>query len=357
VIVLEQAGRRERITNDAEQDVTNGLVKLTREGKRTVCFVEGEGERDPDDGGEHGYSHAKAALARSQYEVKKVLLLREKKVPADCTVLAVAGPQKDLLPLAVDAIREYVKGGGKALVLIEPPFKEPSANLSALLKEWNVETAPDVVVDASGVGQLFGAGPVTPIVAPPYPWHEITKDFKVATAFDTVRTVEPGTATAEGTTVQKLLETSPMSWAETDLTLKDPIEASAQERKGPLSLGVAVTLKVQASPSPAPSPSPAEDASANGTPESKPEARVVAVGDADFASNAMLGFQGNSDLFQNMVAWLSQDVDLISIRPREPDDHRMVLTPNQMQKVMLLALAVIPGVFVVLGVVNWWRRR
>ena len=87
---------RERITNDSEQDITNALIKVTRDGKKTVCFVEGEGERDIDDRGERGYSGAKAALAKSQYETKKVLLLREGTVPADCTVVVVAGPEKDL---------------------------------------------------------------------------------------------------------------------------------------------------------------------------------------------------------------------------------------------------------------------
>jgi ABC-type uncharacterized transport system involved in gliding motility auxiliary subunit len=43
---------------------------------------------------------------------------------------------------------------------------------------------------------------------------------------------------------------------------------------------------------------------------------VVAIGDADFASNALIGFQGNQDFFLNTVAWLAQDADLISIRPR-----------------------------------------
>ena len=49
----------------------------------------------------------------------------------------------------------------------------------------------------------------------------------------------------------------------------------------------------------------------------KPETRVVVVGDSDFASNGVLGIQGNRDLFMNMVGWLSQQENLISIRPKE----------------------------------------
>jgi ABC-type uncharacterized transport system involved in gliding motility auxiliary subunit len=84
---------------------------------------------------------------------------------------------------------------------------------------------------------------------------------------------------------------------------------------------------------------------------------VAAFGDADFASNQLLSFQGNQDFFLNTVAWLAEDVDLISIRPREPDDQRMFLTRQQQQNVALLSLVLLPGFFVVLGVSAWWRRR
>ncbi len=47
------------------------------------------------------------------------------------------------------------------------------------------------------MGQLFGAGPLTPL-AVEYPYHEITKDFRVATAFHKARSLEAGKATSTG---------------------------------------------------------------------------------------------------------------------------------------------------------------
>jgi ABC-type uncharacterized transport system involved in gliding motility auxiliary subunit len=58
-----------------------------------------------------------------------------------------------------------------------------------------------------------------------------------------------------------------------------------------------------------------------------------------------------------VVAWLSEDPDLISIRPREPEDQRLFLTRDQQWWVGVAALAVLPGIFVVLGGWTWWRRR
>jgi len=84
---------------------------------------------------------------------------------------------------------------------------------------------------------------------------------------------------------------------------------------------------------------------------------VAAFGDADFASNGFLGFPGNQDLFLNTVAWLAADADLISIRPKQADDQRMFLTSAQVGNLFLISLILLPGLFVVLGVFSWWRRR
>jgi ABC-type uncharacterized transport system involved in gliding motility auxiliary subunit len=364
ILVVERGGKREKVSNDSEQDVTNALIKVTRDTKKTVCFVEGEGERDIDDGAEAGFSAVKSALGKSQYETKKVLLAREPSVPADCTVMVVAGPQHDLLPTEIDALRRFAKGGGKVLLMAEPELKNATPNLDALAKEWNVELGKDIVVDVSPASQLFGTGPLTPIAAS-YPYHEITKDFRVMTAFHTARSAEAGKGTVEGVTAQSIVQTAPASWAETDLTLKEPIEMNeGKDRKGPISLGAAATIKASpaASPSP-PAASPAPSASPSGSPSPRPEpspptdGRVVVFGDSDFASNALLGFQGNQDFFLNTVAWLARDPDLISIRPKEAEDQRMFLTRQQQQNVFFVALLLIPGAFVVMGIAAWWRRR
>jgi ABC-type uncharacterized transport system involved in gliding motility auxiliary subunit len=359
-IVIERGDKRERLNNDSEQDLTNALIKLTREGKKTVCFAQGEDERDIDDAEEGGLSGVKAALARDQYDTKKVLLAREGAVPSDCSVLVVAGPRQDLLPQLVGVIQGWVKSGGKALFLSDPELKEKRPNYDALIKSFNIEPGANVVVDVSGFGQIFGTGELTPI-AVDYPYHEITRGFRVMTAFHETREMAAGKGTVEGVFAQDLVKTSPASWAESDLLLRSPLQYDeGKDKKGPVTLGAAATVTVAASPAPAAAPSPA----ASGAPEASPsseapkrEGRVAALGDSDFASNSFLGFQGNRDLFLNTVAWLAQDVDLISIRPKEPEDQRLVLTQNQQQNMLILALLLIPGVFVVLGIREWWSRR
>lgn len=360
-LVVEYRGNKQRLSTLSEQDITNALIGVTREGKKTLCFVDGDGERSIDDSSETGFSAAKAALEKASYATRKVVLLREPKLPEDCAVAVLAGPEKDLQPVVIDAVRSYVKSGGKALVMMEPELRQSFPNLQALLSEWNLEAGKDVVLDVSGVGQVFGLGPVAP-VADSYPYHQITQSFRVATVFFTARSLTAGTTTKQGVSAQNLVQTSPRSWAETDLKLQSPVP-DPSEKAGPISLGAVATIKVAAA-APATSPAAAPGASLAASPTASPEeakpdleGQVVAFGDVDFATNQLLGIAGNADFFLNTVAWLARDTDLISIRPKDPEDQKLSLNPDQQRNVTLLSLFLLPGIWVVLGIWNWWSRR
>ena len=92
-------------------------------------------------------------------------------------------------------------------------------------------------------------------------------------------------------------------------------------------------------------------------PAKAPEGRVVAVGDVDFASNELLGFQGNKDFFLNTIAWLAEDADMISIRPKEPENQALFVSRQVQQNVAWFALVILPLLFVIAGIVTWWGRR
>lgn len=353
-IVVGRGERREKVLSDREEDITNGILKVSRDVTKTVCFASGEGERDFDDPSERGYTSAKYAMTRSQYEVRKVVLLQEKGVPADCTVLVVAGPENDLLPEVADYVKTFIKGGGKAMLLADPIEKTPSPNFESIFTEFGVTPDANVLVDASGVGQLFGTGPFMPIVTE-YPYHEVTKDLNgTMSAFDMARSMTPITPAPEGVVVQELAKTLGQSWGESDVSLSEPIEFSDQDRRGPLNLAAAITVRTQA-PLDAEAADEPEETTLPGDPGK--EGRIIAVGDSNFGSNALLTFQANEDLFLNMISWLAQDSDLISIRPKDPDAHTLNLTLVQQRNVLIFSLGLLPGFFVIWGLTNWWRRR
>ena len=122
-----------------------------------------------------------------------------------------------------------------------------------------------------------------------------------------------------------------------------------KDQKGPVSIAAAVS----ASPADAAAAAPATADQAQKTTET----RVVALGDSDFVANAYINGQGNRDMFMNILGWLSQQENLISIRPREPSDRRITLTADQGRRLAWFALLIIPGLIIALGIYTWWRRR
>ena len=80
-------------------------------------------------------------------------------------------------------------------------------------------------------------------------------------------------------------------------------------------------------------------------------------GDSDFASNSVLGIEGNKDIFMNSVGWLSQQENLISVRAKEPDDRRLTLTARAQNGLTLFSVFGVPGLIFMTGIYSWWRRR
>ena len=87
------------------------------------------------------------------------------------------------------------------------------------------------------------------------------------------------------------------------------------------------------------------------------QGRFVVVGSSTWAANHFIDFNGNNDLASNAVNWLSSDEDLISIRPKPPEDRRITMTGRQLAWVRATSQFALPFVVVIAGVGVWWKRR
>jgi ABC-type uncharacterized transport system involved in gliding motility auxiliary subunit len=87
------------------------------------------------------------------------------------------------------------------------------------------------------------------------------------------------------------------------------------------------------------------------------QGRFVIIGSSGWASNRFIDFNGNSDLALNAVNWLASDEDLISIRPKAPEDRRITMTQSQLGIVRATSQFVLPLIIVVAGFGVWWKRR
>jgi len=352
-IIFNYKGRTERVSSDSEQDITTGIIKVVTGQQRKVYFTQGHGEKDTTSAERDGYNGIAAALGRENYTVEKLVIAQQGAIPDDAAVVVVAGPRTDFFPPEIEALKTYLGKAGKLLLQLDPPDKTdspPVTNLIALAHDWGMDVGTNVVVDVSGMGRLIGTDASVPVAAN-YPSHPITQRFNFLTAFPLARSVTPVSGGVNGHTAQTFIETSPRSWAETDIkSLVSSGEVALDESKGDKKGPVSIAAAAQASLTPA--DSKAADANAP-----KPETRVAVVGDSDFAANSGLGIQGNRDLFMNIIGWLSQQENLISIRPKDADDRRITLTATEQSNIVWLSLLIIPACIFGTGVYTWWRRR
>ncbi|MEJ2108838.1 MAG: Gldg family protein [Acidobacteriota bacterium] len=321
-----------------EEDLTNAIIKVLRTDIPKIYLIQGHGEKDPANSEQYGYSKAKQAMEDQGYLVESLNLVETGQVPEDAQVLILAGPETEPFSQELDLISDYLNNGGGALILVDP---KPSPSLADYLSNWGVEVDDNLVLDVSGVGRLFGMGPHIPLVNS-YDNHPITEGFEgTMTFFPQTRSIRPLENLPEGITVEKLCESNPNSWGESDLDTPEADFDPGKDLNGPLPLAVAVTKEIK--------PATEETSAVN--------ARLVVAGTSLFPIDAYFDVQRNGDLFMNMVSWLAQDDDLISIRPKDPEDRRIVLTQSQGTLIQWILLVILPGIVLVAGIIVVMNRR
>ena len=335
-IVVESGNRSETIDEYSEQNLTNAVIKVTRGETKTVYFTTGHGEHSISDDSESGLQQAVSAIESQNYVAQDLFLAGEDSIPSDASVVVIPGAQTELLEKEMTMLNEYIDNGGNVLFLLDPP---PAQSFSDFLSNYYFEVGENIVVDMSGVGQLFGAGPTVPLVNN-YGDHAITENFGVMTFFPLVRSVDvslPSGATGYSGTV--IARTNQRSWGETNIQRIQTESRANQDDEdvaGPVPVAGAMEVPVTGGSG---------------------SSRVVVFGDSDFATNRYFGSQGNSDLFMNSINWLLQDEDLISVRPKSPEDRRVNMSQSQVASVRIFVVILLPLLLLGAGGFVYWKRR
>jgi len=341
-VALESGTKETKIQNTTEENITNALLKVTRDEQKVIYFLEGHGESKTGNTENEGYSTAKTNLEQDGFVVKPLLLLQSGEIPKDASVLVIPGPKKPLQDEEKEVIASYLNSGGSVFMLIDP---KSSSNMEAFLKEWGIELGEDIVIDP--MSKLFGGDFAAPVVNQ-YTVHEITSDFALATIFPIIRSVRE--IPVAGITTAELLKTGANSWAESNFDSGTVQYDKDKDVKGPISVSVIATKIL-------------EDKAISENPE-KPKsektslkATLLVVGDSDFSNNRYTSFSGNGDFFLNAISWLAEEENLISIRPKERKNTPIQMTQSWGYAIFIMGIIVFPGLIATMGIRTWWRRR
>ena len=349
-IVVKAADRKEDAKSLTEEEVTGALIRAIKGGERNACFLSGSGEHGLDDTTGSGLHHeviellapkqSREGLPLNVAPVIGQVAQAHVEIPKDCTVLVVGGPKLAYSPAEVAAIKTYIEGGGSALFMLDTPLRigpqegNENPDLVKLLAEWGLTANNDLALDTSGMGGIFGLGPEYSFVTT-YESHAITRDFKegAPTAIPLSRTLKINNTPK--VTLDKVLSTTDNSFAVSSVT--GPIDPK-KGVKGPLVLAAAGTYN---------------------TGKTGSTGRFVVFGSSLWAVNNVLGSRQllNRDLALNTFNWLTADEDLISIRPKEPEDRRLAISNSAMGMLGWFTVGLLPLSVVLCGMMVWWRRR
>ena len=381
--ILESGDKESRITSSDEEDITNAIIKVSREKKKVLYFLEGHGEASIEESDERGYALAKEELEKLAYEVKKLVLVLSDTFPQDCSLLVIPGAEKDLLPNELETIRKYISEGGRVFLMVDP---ETAPGFKSFLAEYGVLLEDDLIVDT--VSRLMGGDYFMPIVSE-YEYHQITSKFRYTTFFPFARSVSVAEEKPEGISADILAKTSPNSWSERQLKDTQVTFNKDKDKEGPISLAAVVTVEPKEEEKQEPKEEkggkkeagPQEEADkeaeeiakaeeknkketetkeekeAEEAEKIKQEGRLAVFGDSDFASNRYFNFSGNGNLFLNTVNWLTEEADLISIQPKTSSPRTIHMTATQGRMLFFVSLIILPLVVLVTGISVWMRRR
>lgn len=330
ITVFEADGRKERVSFGGEKEFTGALIKVTKDKKPTIYFLQGHGEHSYDSFDDEGYGMLKSGLEKLNYQVKELKLLTEKNIPKDCDILVIGGAQRDLLPQEKQAIEAYLEKGGRLLLMLEPA---PAPSFSDWLDEWGLEPKPGVVVEpANNI-----LGDPAAIFAVGFRPHDITRPFQKARSelvlFITACPLKRKTTQPSGVILTELIETSASSWREEKF--EGMVRRDPNEESGPFVLAAAV-----------------EKSTAG-----KKKMRAVILADSDFASNRFIRNLLNGALAANCIHWLAEEDVLLDIPPKDEPPQTLFLSRQQTVFTFLWSVIVLPLAILISGVITWWMRR
>jgi ABC-type uncharacterized transport system involved in gliding motility auxiliary subunit len=341
IVLTKDEGQARQIEGQASQArFFRELVVLIAKAQHEICWAVDHGEADPDDALDPGaYGQVVFSLDDFNYNVSR-LSVGTQGVPDRCAALVVARPQIDWQQVEVDAMDRYLRGGGRVAMMLDIVEDDKSPRLTKALRSYGVRVGVDLVVDMNPKNRLLGVDDPAFVVLSEEDLsaHSITRGLPATVVLGVSRSVTPLDESA-GAHVELLLRTGPDAWAETDLDPANTVEPGPDEPMG----GIGVMVAVEGIGRDAEQP-----AALSG-------GKMVVVGDADFASNALLKLGNNGDLFLNTVAWLVEEQTQLG--ERERSSEHVELTTATGALIAAVALVGVPGVGFFMAWWVWMRRR
>ncbi|MCD6310487.1 MAG: GldG family protein [Candidatus Eremiobacteraeota bacterium] len=333
-VIVECGEKREKISRLKEEELTNAIIKAIKKEKNVIYFLTGHGERSLKISGPQGLTQIKEQLEKENYNVQEYLLMRKKGIPSGISLLAIIGPRMKFQPEEFKYLKNYLDTGGRILFLAD--IDTPN-DVVDFFKPYGIKVDDDLIIDPSS--RMVGARYYVTMVAQYEQQHPVTANFSNIVCFFPMCRSLTARGGPPASYVKAIAKTTPYTWG-IDKNRKEvdgKIEVDPKkDKRGPLDVAAAGEYQVM---------------------DGKKKARIVAIGSTDFITNSAINLSGNFDFFMNSVAWLTEQEDMISIRPKRMENTPVFLTQKQKYGIVFFGLVFLPLLLVIIAIIIWIKRR
>jgi ABC-2 type transport system permease protein len=310
-----------------EEQVINSIIKLSRNEIIEICFTQGHKEKSFDQSGVLGLVDFGNSLEDLSYSVKNLRLIEEE-IPSTCKMLAILGPELPFEEGELNKVSNYVKNGGSLFVAMDPGLRH---NMARLSKPFDVSFTNVYVVDYEG--QLSGSNAALTVGRDYNLEHVISKSFN-----NTMYSFFPVASYFEITDSNKDLKKSDLFYSSsqsfTQLSLgAQPQLVEGRDKVGPFPIAVAVEGKIIDAVKPA---------------------KAVFIADSDFIVDQFYSKYINKDIALNIISYLTDEVDLISIRNDVKPD--LLFLTQTKANVLALGFLLVSTALIFTSILLWIRK-
>jgi ABC-type uncharacterized transport system involved in gliding motility auxiliary subunit len=336
-LVIEYKGKRQKVTERDELNITNALIKISRSSDPVVYFVQGHEEGKIDSPENEGLKYIFEAAKNSALDIRPINLLTTQEIPFDAKALVLWGPQSSLQTSEIAVIKRFLERKGNFVVALDPDLNgDKHENIRELLRNYKIMLRNDMVMDRKSF--VNGSNGSIPLVDHFDHDSEITKNFKGQIFFPLTSSLEPIpdeiVPGMKGTVKSLAASTAfPDSWGETsmkEIAAQQMNYTQGQDRPGPLSL--VLTFE-------------------------SPENRIVAFGNSTFVINAYSKFGSNYIFFLNSLSWAVGEDRLISFNLPIVQSQPVFISAPQMGIIFYFSVLFSPLVLFGLAVFMYRRKR
>ena len=315
---------------DGEGQITSAIGYVTSENLPVLYTVEGHGEKDMD-------SSIKEDIEKANMDIKSLNLLTEGTVPDDADCLFIDSPSTDFSSDEKDAIIEYLENGGKAMIFSDYTT-EDMPNFDAILENYGVQRTEGVVFE--GDKQHY-AMQMPYYLVPTINSTDASSEtasagyYVLAPYAQGIKQLDDVRDTVK---IESILTTSDQAYSKTDLN-SNTIEKEDGDVEGPFDLGVSITESL----------------------DDDKETQIVYYSTSnlmDSQTNQMVS-GGNEKLIIESLKWMTdtEESASVSIPSKSLEVSYLTITDYDAAFWKICTIALIPGLFLVIGFVVWIKRR